>query len=56
MLQRNLLYTALTRAEQMVCIIGNRRGIYKAISTAPERQRYTHLANRLAKQLTDHNT
>ncbi len=56
MLQRNLLYTALTRAEQMVCIIGNRRGIYKAISTAPARQRYTHLADRLAKQLTDQNT
>ena len=54
MLQRNLLYTALTRAEQMACIVGNRRGVHKAISTAPERQRYTHLAERLAKQLADH--
>ncbi len=47
MLQRNLLYTALTRAERMVCIVGNRPGIHKAISTTSERQRYTGLQRRL---------
>jgi len=52
MLQRNLLYTALTRAEQMACLVGNRRGIYKAINTASERRRYTRLQQRLRGELT----
>ncbi len=47
MLQRNLLYTALTRAELMVCIVGNRQGIYKAINTTSERRRHTRLQQRL---------
>ncbi len=51
MLQRNLLYTALTRAEQMACLVGDRRGIYKAINTASERRRYTRLQQRLREQL-----
>ena len=51
MLKRNLLYTALTRAERMACIVGNRRGLFKAINTAPERQRYTHLRERLRRLL-----
>jgi len=53
MLQRNLLYTALTRAEQMACLVGNRRGIYKAINTASERKRYTRLQQRLRGELTE---
>lgn len=53
MLRRNLLYTALTRAEKMACIVGNRRGIWKAINTAPERQRNTRLAQRLRQGLSD---
>jgi len=51
MLQRNLLYTALTRAEQMACLVGNRRGVYKAINTTSERRRYTRLQQRLREQL-----
>jgi len=53
MLQRNLLYTALTRAERMACLVGNRRGIYKAINTASERRRYTRLQQRLREELTE---
>jgi len=53
MLRRNLLYTALTRAEKMACIVGNWRGIYKAVTTAPERQRNTRLAQRLRQELSD---
>ncbi len=53
MLQRNLLYTALTRAERMVCLVGNRRGIYKAINTASERRRYTRLQQRLRGELAE---
>ncbi len=56
MLQRNLLYTALTRAEKMACIVGNRRGLGKAIKTARERQRHTQLAQRLRAQLLDEKT
>ena len=56
MLQRNLLYTALTRAEQMACLVGNRRGIYKAINTASERRRYTRLQQRLRGELTERDT
>jgi len=47
MLQRNLLYTALTRAEKMACIVGNQRGIWRAIRNVSERDRYTRLADRL---------
>ena len=47
MLQRNLLYTALTRAQRMACIVGNQRGIWRAIKNVTERERYTRLAPRL---------
>lgn len=47
MLKRNLLYTALTRAQGMAILIGDRKGLWKAIRTAPERERLTRLAERL---------
>ncbi|MCD6352071.1 MAG: ATP-binding domain-containing protein, partial [Armatimonadetes bacterium] len=50
MLRRNLLYTALTRAERMALLIGNRRGLWRAIRTAPARERMTRLAGRLTGQ------
>ena len=51
MLQRNLLYTALTRAQRMACIVGNQRGIWRAISNVSERERFTRLAARLRDEL-----
>ncbi len=51
MLRRNLLYTALTRAQQMAVLVGNRRGLWKAIRTAPARERYSRLALRLRGDL-----
>jgi len=51
MLQRNLLYTALTRARKMACIVGNQKGIWRAIRTVTERDRYTRLAARLRGDL-----
>ncbi len=51
MLQRNLLYTALTRAKQMACIVGNQRGIWRAIRNVTERDRHTRLCERLRGQL-----
>ena len=51
MLQRNLLYTAVTRAKKRVVIIGDRAALYAAVSNDRTRRRYTLLAERLAKRL-----
>jgi len=49
MLQRSLLYTALTRAQQMACLVGETRAIFKAINTVTGTQRNTRLAQRLSE-------
>ena len=48
MLQRNLLYTALTRGKQLVVIIGTRKAIAIAVKNNRIEGRFTHLAKRLA--------
>jgi len=47
MLQRNLLYTAVTRGKRLVVIIGSRRALHRAVSNATQRRRHTLLAERL---------
>ena len=47
MLQRNLLYTAVTRAKQLCVLVGNRRAIGIAIKNDKVAQRYTALDWRL---------
>jgi exodeoxyribonuclease V alpha subunit len=47
MLQRNLLYTAVTRAKQMVVLVGSRRALAKAVRTPGAGRRYTALTQRL---------
>jgi exodeoxyribonuclease V alpha subunit len=47
MLQRNLLYTALTRAQRMACVVGNQRGLWRAIRNTSGHERFSHLAQRL---------
>jgi exodeoxyribonuclease V alpha subunit len=47
MLQRNLLYTAVTRGRRLVVIVGSRRALGRAVHNATVRQRYTMLAERL---------
>lgn len=47
LLQRNLLYTALTRARKMALIIGSKRAIAMAVRNASQRSRYTRLSQRL---------
>jgi exodeoxyribonuclease V alpha subunit len=47
MLQRNLLYTAVTRAKQVVVLVGSRRALAKAIRTQSAGRRYTALTQRL---------
>jgi exodeoxyribonuclease V alpha subunit len=44
MLQRNLLYTAITRAKQLVVIVGTKRAIQTAVENARVAQRFTGLA------------
>lgn len=47
MLQRNLLYTALTRGRRLVLLIGSPFAVDQAIKTNDVRERRTGLANRL---------
>jgi hypothetical protein len=46
-LQHNLLYTAVTRAKEMVVLVGSRRALAKAIRTQRAGHRYTALTERL---------
>ena len=47
MLQRNLLYTAVTRAKQMIVIVGTSKALKLAIANDKVAQRYTTLNQRL---------
>ena len=47
MLQRNLLYTAITRAKQAVVMVGNRRAVYMAVNNNKVAERYSGLLTRL---------
>jgi exodeoxyribonuclease V alpha subunit len=50
MLQRNLLYTAVTRAKRIVVLVGSRRALAKAIRTQGAGRRYTALTDRLQQR------
>ena len=47
MLQRNLLYTAITRGKRLVVIVGSRKALALAIANDKPRLRYTGLCERL---------
>lgn len=49
MLQRNLLYTAITRARRLLVLIGSRRALRLAIDNAQPSQRRSALAARLRR-------
>ena len=49
MLQRNLFYTAITRAKQLVVLVGTRRAIAIAVKNAKVRERHSGLSVRLQK-------
>ena len=49
MLQRNLLYTAVTRAKRLVVLVGSRRALWKAVQTVGAGRRFTALAQRLQR-------
>jgi exodeoxyribonuclease V alpha subunit len=48
MLQRNLLYTAITRAKKLVVLVGSRRALAAAVRTVGAGRRHTALTHRLA--------
>ncbi len=50
MLQRNLLYTAVTRAKQKVILVGTRAAVQTAVDNDRTRKRYSLLAERLQEQ------
>jgi len=50
MLQRNLLYTAVTRAKQLVVLVGSRRAIGQAVRTVSAGRRCTALDFRLVSK------
>ena len=48
MLQRNLLYTAMTRARQLVVLVGTEEAVGAAVRNVRPDQRHTRLRQRLA--------
>jgi exodeoxyribonuclease V alpha subunit len=49
MLQRNLLYTAVTRAKKLVILVGTRRAIAIAVKNNKTTERHTALDWRLQR-------
>jgi exodeoxyribonuclease V alpha subunit len=49
MLQRNLLYTAVTRAKRLVVLVGSPRALAQAVRAAGSGRRHTALAHRLRR-------
>ncbi|HEV8630164.1 MAG TPA: ATP-dependent RecD-like DNA helicase [Thermoanaerobaculia bacterium] len=47
LLQRNLLYTGMTRGKKLVVLLGSRRALRRAVSNADPQRRNTRLAERL---------
>jgi exodeoxyribonuclease V alpha subunit len=50
MLQRNLFYTAITRARKLVVLVGERRALRMAVENASQARRFTRLDERLRPQ------
>ncbi|MFI9271562.1 ATP-dependent RecD-like DNA helicase [Kitasatospora sp. NPDC052896] len=49
MLQRNLLYTAVTRAKKLVVLVGSRKAIGQAVRTVSAGRRHSGLDHRLSR-------
>ena len=47
LLQRNLLYTGITRAKELVVLVGTRRALQIAVKNDKTRLRFTHLTSRV---------
>ena len=51
MLQRNLIYTAITRGKRLVVLVGSRRAVMMAVRNRAARARWTWLAERIRAAL-----
>ncbi|MDR2076287.1 MAG: ATP-dependent RecD-like DNA helicase [Desulfovibrio sp.] len=51
LLQRNLLYTGVTRGKRLVILVGSPRALHIAVRNSTPRMRHTWLARRLAAQI-----
>jgi exodeoxyribonuclease V alpha subunit len=49
MLQRNLLYTGLTRGKKLVCLVGQRRAVFMAVDNVNSAPRNSALNQRLVE-------
>lgn len=47
LMNRNILYTAVTRARKCVCIVGTEEVFYGMVDNANEQKRYSTLAQRI---------
>jgi exodeoxyribonuclease V alpha subunit len=47
MLQRNLLYTAITRGKRLVILVGTKQALKIAVQNQQERQRFSKLISRI---------
>lgn len=47
MLQRNLLYTAISRGKRLVVLVGTKKALAMAVKTVETEQRYANLEARL---------
>lgn len=47
MLQRNLLYTAITRGRKLVAVVGSRKALWRAVTNAETKHRFSLLTWRL---------
>jgi exodeoxyribonuclease V alpha subunit len=50
MLQRNLLYTGLTRGKRLVIMVGTKKALGMAVRRQDTNQRYTALRKRLQER------
>jgi exodeoxyribonuclease V alpha subunit len=50
MLQRNLLYTAVTREKKLVVVVGTKKALGMAVRRQDTSQRYTALRGRLQEE------
>ena len=53
MLQRNLLYTAITRGKKLVVLVGTKRAVAMAVRRTESHKRITTLKQRLVGQAAD---
>jgi len=52
MLQRNLLYTGITRGRKLVVLVGSRKAVWIAVNRAETKHRFSLLSARLKQKAT----